>query len=138
MSKYEEIVEQFHRAMNLPIHVAFNPDLLKLRKQLLQEEITELFQELDAAIETTEKGLPIPRPLFEQMCKETADVQYVLSGLSVSFGLPIDEAFDLTHESNMSRLGPDGKPVYREDGKVAKGPNYHKPDLSGLKQKIEN
>ena len=134
MSKYEEIVEQFHRAMNLPINAPFNPDLLKLRKQLLQEEVTELFQELDAAIEITEKGVPVPRPLFKQMCKETADVQYVLSGLCVSFGLPIDEAFELTHESNMSRLGPDGKPVYREDGKVTKGPNYHKPDLSGLKQ----
>ena len=135
MSKYEEIVEQFHRAMNLPINVAFNPDLLKLRKKLLQEEMAELFQELDVAIETTEKGLPVSHPLFEQICKETADVQYVLSGFNVSFGLPIDEAFDLTHESNMSKLGPDGKPVYREDGKITKGPNYHKPDLSNLEQK---
>ena len=54
-----------------------------------------------------------------------------------SFGLPIEQAFDLTHESNMSKLGPDGKPVFREDGKIMKGPNYHKPDLHSLKQEVE-
>ena len=137
MSKYEDKVEQFHRAMNLPVNAAFDCDLLKLRKRLLQEEMAELFAELDSAIDLTEKKQPVSQELFENICKETADVQYVLSGFCVSFGLPIDEAFDLTHESNMSKLGADGKPVYREDGKITKGPNYHKPDLSHLKQKVE-
>ena len=137
MSKHEDIVEQFHKAMNLPINVPFNADLLTLRKRLLQEEIEELFVELDSAIALTQKGEAVPQELFENICKETSDVQYVLSGLSVSFGIPIEQAFELTHESNMSRLGPDGKPVYREDGKITKGPNYHKPDLHSLRQKVE-
>ena len=137
MSKYEDKVEQFSRAMNLPVHVPFNADLLTLRKRLLQEEINELFIELDSALALTQKGESVPQELFENICKETADVQYVLSGLSVSFGIPIEQAFDLTHESNMSKLGPDGKPIYREDGKIMKGPNYHKPDLHSLKQKVE-
>ena len=137
MSKYEAKVEQFHKAMNLPINTTFNADLLKLRKRLIEEEVKELFDELDTAISLTEKGQPVDHELFENICKETSDVQYVLSGLSISFGLPIDQAFDLTHESNMSRLGPDGKPIYREDGKITKGPNYHKPDLSSLKQKVD-
>ena len=137
MSKYEDKVEQFSRAMNLPVNVPFNPDLLTLRKRLLQEEIDEFFVELDSAIALTQKGESVPQELFENICKEISDVQYVLSGFSVSFGLPIEQAFDLTHESNMSKLGPDGKPIYREDGKIMKGPNYHKPDLHSLKQKVE-
>ena len=66
------------------------------------------------------------------LLKELCDLQYVLSGFAVTFGLPFDEAFKRVHESNMSKLGPDGKPIYREDGKVLKGPNYKKPDLSDL------
>ena len=138
MSKYEDKVKQFSRAMNLPVNVPFSPDLLTLRKRLLQEEIDELFAELDCAIALTQKGEDVSQELFENICKEAADVQYVLSGLGVSFGLPIEQAFDLTHESNMSKLGPDGKPIYREDGKIMKGPNYHKPDLHSLKQKVDS
>ena len=138
MSKYEDKVEQFSRAMNLPVNVPFSADLLTLRKRLLQEEINELFVELDSAIALTQKGETVTQELFENICKEISDVQYVLSGLGVSFGIPIEQAFDLTHESNMSKLGPDGKPIYREDGKIMKGPNYHKPDLHSLKQKLDS
>ncbi len=138
MSKYEDKVEQFSRAMNLPVNVPFNADLLTLRKRLLQEEIDELFVELDSAIALTQKGETVTQELFENICKEISDVQYVLSGLGVSFGIPIEQAFDVTHESNMSKLGPDGKPIYREDGKIMKGPNYHKPDLHSLKQKLDS
>lgn len=137
MSKFEETVEQCHKAFNLPIRTAFNPKLLRLRKSLLQEELAELSVELDSAIELTEKGEQVPHDLFERICKETADLQYVLSGYCVSFGLPIDEAFALVHESNMSKL-VDGKPLLREDGKFLKGPNYHKPDLSHLQQKVDD
>ena len=138
MSIYEIEVEQFHRAMNLPVNTAFNADLLRLRKRLLQEEMDELFQELDRATKCVEQGQSVPHDLFESICKEAADVQYVLSGLSVSFGLPIEIAFQITHESNMSKLGPEGKPIYRPDGKIMKGPNYHKPDLHALQQKLES
>jgi predicted HAD superfamily Cof-like phosphohydrolase len=64
--------------------------------------------------------------------KETADVQYIVSGMNVTFGLPADQVFDRVHDSNMSKLGDDGKPVRRDDGKVMKGPNYHPPTLDDL------
>ena len=135
MTKYEEKVKQFHEVMNLPVNSPFNVELLKLRKKLILEETQELIAELDDAIEQLQTdSRTVLRPTFENMCKEMSDVQYALSGLAVSFGLPIEEAFDATHDSNMSKLGNDGKPVYREDGKITKGPNYHKPDLSHLTQ----
>lgn len=137
MTKYEEKVQKFHKVMNLPINASFNIELLKLRKRLIQEETEELFAEIDATIAQIQEKGQIERPTFENMCKEMADVQYALSGMAVSFGLPLETAFDATHDSNMSKLGPDGKPIYREDGKITKGPNYHKPDLSELTQKIE-
>ena len=123
--------------MNLPVNVSFNIALLELRKRLIKEETEELFAEIDAAIFQIQNNQRIERPTFENMCKEMADVQYALSGMAVSFGLPLEQAFDATHDSNMSKLGPDGKPIYRDDGKITKGPNYHKPDLSDLKQNIE-
>ena len=137
MTKYEEKVQNFHEVMNLPINTSFNIELLKLRKRLIKEETEELFAEIDATIAQIQEKGQIQRPTFENMCKEMADVQYALSGMAVSFGLPLETAFDATHDSNMSKLGPDGKPIYREDGKITKGPNYHKPDLSELTQKIE-
>ena len=137
MTKYEEKVQNFHQVMNLPVNVSFNIALLELRTRLIKEETEELFAEIDAAIFQIQNNQRIERPTFENMCKEMADVQYALSGMAVSFGLPLEQAFDATHDSNMSKLGPDGKPIYREDGKITKGPNYHKPDLSDLKQNIE-
>ena len=137
MTKYEEKVQKFHEVMNLPINVPFNIELLELRKRLITEETEELFAEIDATIAQIKEKGQIERPTFENMCKEMADVQYALSGMAVSFGLPLEKAFDATHDSNMSKLGPDDKPIYREDGKITKGPNYHKPDLSDLKQNIE-
>ena len=137
MTKYEEKVQNFHQVMNLPVNVSFNIALLELRKRLIKEETEELFAEIDDAIFQIQDNQLIERPTFENMCKEMADVQYALSGMAVSFGLPLEQAFDATHDSNMSKLGPDGKPIYRDDGKITKGPNYHKPDLSHLEQNIE-
>lgn len=68
----------------------------------------------------------------ENMLKELADLLYVTYGYAAAFGWDLNEAFRRVHASNMSKLGPDGKPIYRPDGKVMKGPNYRKPDLSDL------
>lgn len=61
-----------------------------------------------------------------------ADLLYVVYGAAHAFGIPIDECFEEVHNSNMSKLGADGKPIYREDGKVLKGPNFYEPDLKGV------
>ena len=69
----------------------------------------------------------------QQEClKELADLVYVCYQYAENMHWFLDEALDRVHESNMSKLGEDGKPLYREDGKVLKGPNYKPPDLSDL------
>lgn len=87
-----------------------------LRFNLLKEEYEEV---LDA-------NTP------EKLLKELADTAYVVYGFAATFGWDLDEAFRRVHASNMSKLGPDGKPIYREDGKVLKGENYQEPDLTDL------
>jgi len=67
-------------------------------------------------------------PPKEATLKELADLVYVCYQYAES----IDEALDRVHKSNMSKLDKDGKPIYREDGKVLKGPDYKPPDLSDL------
>ena len=58
------------------------------------------------------------------------DILYVTYGAGHAFGVDLDKCFDEVQQSNMSKLGQDGKPIYNEAGKVMKGPNYFKPDLS--------
>ena len=64
--------------------------------------------------------------------KDLADLVYVCYQYAENMNWFLDEALNRVHESNMSKLGEDGKPIYREDGKVLKGPNYKPPDLSDL------
>ena len=64
--------------------------------------------------------------------KELADLVYVCYQYAANMGWNLDEAMHRVHESNMSKLGKDGKPIYREDGKVLKGPNYTPPNLEDL------
>ena len=64
--------------------------------------------------------------------KELADLVYVCYQYAENLGWDLDEALYRVHQSNMSKLGKDGKPIYREDGKVLKGPNYQPPNLSDL------
>jgi predicted HAD superfamily Cof-like phosphohydrolase len=62
------------------------------------------------------------------------DMLYILCGTIITHGMQdvIDEVFEEIQRSNMSKLGSDGKPIYREDGKVLKGPNYFKPDIAKI------
>ena len=64
--------------------------------------------------------------------KELADLVYVCYQYAENMSWNLDEAMNRVHESNMSKLDEDGKPIYRDDGKVLKGPNYKPPDLSDL------
>ena len=68
----------------------------------------------------------------EHALKELADLVYVCYQYAENMGWFLDEALNRVHLSNMSKLDEDGKPIYREDGKVLKGPNYKPPDLSDL------
>jgi len=68
----------------------------------------------------------------EEALKELADLVYVCYQYAENMNWFLDEALNRVHESNMSKLDEDGNPIYREDGKVLKGPNYKPPDLSDL------
>lgn len=132
MNAYEQKVRDFHAATSAAIDQGFDVKLLELRKVLIAEEVKELFAEIDKAVAELQASGQVCRETRLNMMKEIADVQYVLSGTSVTFGLPANEVFARVHESNMSKLGPDGRPLLRDDGKILKGPNYHPPLLEDL------
>ncbi len=132
MTKYENQVTEFHQVYKCAINQPYSVELLTLRKKLLTEELEELSVEIDAMIDDIKStGKPSAENKIK-MFKELADLQYVLSGMAVSMKIPLEEVFEEVHKSNLSKL-VDGKPLYREDGKVLKGPNYFCPDLSRFK-----
>ena len=89
----------------------------KLRVDLIKEELDELTKAMD------EKDLL-------EVADALTDILYVTYGAGHAFGINLDKCFDEVQNSNMSKLGEDGNPIYNEAGKVMKGPNYFKPDLS--------
>jgi predicted HAD superfamily Cof-like phosphohydrolase len=128
----EDVVSEFHRAFGHNLDQDINEKELLLRYTLLAEEWAELKEEIAAALADLSSHGEVKRKTKERMLKEMADLQYVLSGMAATFGLPLQVAFVRVHKSNLSKLGEDGKPVYREDGKVLKGSNYAPPDLEDL------
>ncbi len=89
----------------------------QLRINLVNEE----FQEFKEAIDKKD---------LKEVADALTDILYVVYGAGHAFGINLDKCFDEVQRSNMSKLGEDGKPIYNESGKVMKGPNYFKPDLS--------
>ena len=80
-----------------------------------------------------EATLYLTAPINRANClKELADLVYVCYQYAENMGWDLDEAMYRVHESNMSKLDEEGKPIYREDGKVLKGPNYKQPQLEDL------
>ena len=94
-----------------------NNKINELRISLINEEL----EELKKAIEDND---------ILEVADALTDILYVAYGAGHAFGIDLDKCFNEVQESNMSKLGPDGKPIYNEFGKVMKGPNYFKPDLS--------
>lgn len=128
----EDIVNEFHRSFKHPIDEQWTVKLLELRKNLIREESNEVIEEFVNMIIDLERGKSISLVQRTNLLKELCDLQYVLSGAAVALGLDIQTAFNRVHASNMSKLGKDGKPVYRKDGKVIKGPDYIPPNLKDL------
>lgn len=123
------MVTEFARKMNMPVVQGWEDrEGIKLWTKLIQEESLELNDALED-LRIFEDDTYISNECKGQVVKELSDLIYVCYGLAARIGIDINEAFRLVHESNMSKLGDDGKPVLREDGKIMKGPNYHSPDL---------
>jgi len=121
-------VKAFHKAFGLGVNetpvAKLSPQKLKLRFDLMAEENEEY---LEAAQNND----------LVEVADALGDMLYILCGTILEHGMQykIEDVFNEIQHSNMSKLGADGKPIYREDGKVMKGPNYFKPDiLKVLKQ----
>ena len=91
--------------------------IIKLRCDLIEEE----FKELKEAIK--QKNL-------KEVADALTDILYVTYGAGHAYGINLDDCFEEVQNSNMSKLDSEGKPIYNESGKVMKGPNYFKPDLT--------
>ena len=97
---------------------SFSTDKInKLRIDLIKEELEELTEAMNN------------KDLLE-VADALTDILYVTYGAGHAFGIDLDKCFEEVQNSNMSKLGKDGKPIYNENGKVMKGPNYFKPNLS--------
>ena len=128
MKKRIGAVHEFHSAFGLGIKDIPTADLGEaknmLRFNLMKEENEEY---LEAANNND----------LVEVADALGDMLYILCGTIIEHGMQhkIEEVFDEIQRSNMSKLGADGKPIYREDGKVLKGPNYFKPDISEILRK---
>ena len=122
MNKMYESVKEFQDAFKQ------TPSIHR-RVKLIEEEYKELMEAIPLSLVFS---YSYAEPMPFNMKKEAADLLYVLTGMFVDYGWDMDTIFDRVHESNMSKLGDDGKPIYREDGKVLKSSNYKEPDLSGV------
>ena len=89
----------------------------KLRIDLIEEELEELKE-------------AISKKDLKETIDALTDILYVTYGAGHAFGVNLDKCFEEVQNSNMSKLGEDGKPIYNESGKVMKGPNYFKPNLN--------
>lgn len=124
----QSMVEHFHWRFNCPVDQR-TPDVLGTRRRLINEESRELRDELVTAHQALALGDRIPN--LDKIAKEMSDVLYVVYGTAVALGIDLEEAFRRVHQSNMSKLGVDNRPIFREDGKVLKGDNYFEPDMTG-------
>ena len=119
MSNFES-VKKFMQTFGQQIkEKAEFPDekITKLRYELIEEELQELKEAID-------------KKDIKEVADALTDILYVTYGAGHAFGINLDKCFQEVQNSNMSKLGVDGKPIYNDKGKVMKGPNYFKPNLS--------
>ena len=118
-------VTKFHEVYRIPHHskptVDIDKSVVHLRHRLMAEENDEY---LEAALAGN----------LVEVADALGDMLYILCGTLITHGMQgkIEEVFQEIQRSNMSKLGEDGQPIYREDGKVMKGPNYFKPDIASI------
>ena len=118
----QDALREFHEAFDLTrseVPGLPSKDIRDLRINLLKEEWEEYLEG-----EATDDLIEIADAL--------ADMVYIAYGTAVAYGIRLDKVFEEVHSSNMSKLDANGKPIYREDGKVLKGPNYSPPNIETI------
>ena len=121
MSDFYGMVREWHETFGAAVRDELSLDVPEnaLRVSLLEEEYTELMDGIAAGD-------------IENVAKEMADLIYVICGAALTWGIPLPAVFKEVQRSNMSKLGEDGKPVLRADGKILKGENYSEADLGPI------
>ena len=128
MKKSIAAVHEFHTAFKLNIQNSPTINISEDRKQLRFELMKEENEEYLEAAKNND---------LVEVADALGDMLYILCGTIIEHGMQdkITEVFDEIQRSNMSKLGEDGKPIYREDGKVLKGPSYFKPNIAEILEK---
>lgn len=130
------MVNEFHESFGID-----REERQQLSLALIYEEFIEVSDELYTKVDLSSLPPTLPKPKSykeidrEALAKELADLLYVTYGTADVFGIDLDEAYRAVHESNMTKLDDNGKPVLREDGKVLKSENYKEPDLASAVQR---
>jgi predicted HAD superfamily Cof-like phosphohydrolase len=125
MQKQLKAVRLFHETYGLGVSEEMKADLGTLKNELRYNLMKEENEEYLEAVQNND---------IVEIADALGDMLYILCGTILEHGLQhkIEEVFDEIQRSNMSKLGEDGKPIYREDGKVMKGPNYFKPNFEEI------
>jgi len=135
-----ERVREFHETFGHPVGKApLTPtvDRMKLRLALILEEAAELTDAMgfdgelirQATADVLEKGVVEHADLIE-IADALGDIEYVVNGAALECGINLPQVVSEIHHSNMTKLGPDGKPIYRDDGKILKGEGYRPPNIA--------
>lgn len=132
-----EMVKEFHETFGHPVAsepMAIDDDRSALRVALILEEVIELVEA--SGFDSTALQYAMVRPLrrvrepdLVAIADALGDLDYVVNGAALEHGIPLPAVTEEVHRSNMTKLGADGKPIYREDGKILKGPGFEEPDL---------
>ncbi len=125
MNKKINAVKDFHEAFGLGVNESPKADLGKAKNELRFNLMAEENEEYLEAANNND---------LVEVADALGDMLYILCGTIIEHGMQykIEAIFNEIQHSNMSKLGADGKPIYREDGKVMKGPNYFKPNIEGI------
>jgi predicted HAD superfamily Cof-like phosphohydrolase len=125
MKKQLEAVAEFHTSFNIGYSEVPVSDIGETKKYLRYNLMKEENEEYLEAVRSND---------MIEIADALGDMLYILCGTIIEHGLQhkIEAVFDEIQRSNMSKLGEDGNPIYREDGKVMKGPNYFKPDFTKI------
>ena len=116
--KVKEFMESFGQEVKIKPGMS-SKKINSLRISLISEELEELKQAIDQSN-------------IEEVADALTDILYVTYGAGHAFGINLDRCFDEVQKSNMSKLGENNKPIYNNEGKVLKGPNYFKPNFKKI------
>ena len=130
--RVKEFMEKFgHPVYERPTEIE-DEDWLHMRLELIREELGELYEACGYEIGEWNEVVPVrqmARTNVIAAADALGDLEYVVNGMALGMGIDLPEVVKEIHRSNMTKLGEDGKPIYREDGKILKGPGYEAPNL---------